>query len=156
MSNSASYLGGIAGFNSSSGTIQNCYNVANVSGNTTITAITNRVVYYGGLVGRSDSVNIKNCFSTMSATTTSGYAYSGTLVGYLSVAIPTASATTQYNYYINDNAVGYIPISSSSVSNFATKLTSNELLDYAIVLNATAEATIFKTGLDYPQFVWEP
>ncbi|MDD4816148.1 MAG: hypothetical protein PHQ62_03330 [Clostridia bacterium] len=153
ISNSITYMGGIAGYNSKTGNIQNCYNVANIIGNTSTEGIVNRSVYFGGLVGYSESVNIKNCFSTMASVSTSGFAYSGTLVGYLSVAIPTATSSTQYNYYINENAIGYKP--SGTVSSFATKLTASELQEYADELNVVATTTIFKSGTNYPKFVWE-
>ena len=66
---SGNYVGGVVGQNSSSGTVKNCYNTGNISGNGSV----------GGVVG--DNVGrVENCYNTGTVTGTNDYV--GGVVGY--------------------------------------------------------------------------
>jgi len=150
--NSLCYLGGLVGYNNVVGTLRNSYNTANLTTNNT-NGPTGSKAYLGGLVGYTLGINITNCYSSMPAITNYGTLITaGTVVGYVKANIPTSF--TLFNYHINQSATG--GVESGSITNFAKKLTSEELLQYSNNLNVVAGENIFKSNIpNYPCFVWE-
>ncbi|MDD4686210.1 MAG: hypothetical protein PHI76_02900 [Clostridia bacterium] len=150
--NSLCYLGGLVGYNHVMGNLKNSYNTGNLTTNNA-SGPTGSKAYLGGLVGYTLSINITNSYSSMPAITNYGTLITaGTLVGYIKANIPTSF--TLFNYYINQSPAG--GVESGSITNFAKKLNSDELLQYSNNLNLAAGENIFMLcAPNYPCFVWE-
>lgn len=115
----ASYAGGIFGYGS--GTINNCYNTANISssgsnGNNYVSASS----YSGGICGYAISSAISNCYNTgnLQSTVNSiyypGKCYSGGICGTANKVTSCFSANTNITTASNGNTIGTGRISGNS------------------------------------------
>lgn len=146
MTTGSCQIGGLIGFNNTSGKVANSYNtgLVNIAGSGSPT------INLGGLVGHTLSSDITNSYSTLAEVQNSGNIKAGTLVGLIGIAIPTSFQLS--NYYINTGAVGS---GSGSLDLFAKQITATELKNYSLTLNTAAGVEIFKNTTTSPCFAWE-